>query len=410
MISDGELLRRYVEDGSEAAFTELVQRHVNLVYLAALRRVGGNAHSADDVTQRVFTDLARKAASLRDRPNLAGWLYTGTRFAAAEVVRAERRRRVHEQEAHTMNELDPPPPASGQLEPVLDEVMDLLPAPDRDAVLLHFFEGRTFVEVGSILSLSADAARMRVNRALERLRAALARRGIESTAAALGTVLAAQSAQAAPASLGPAVAGHALSHAGASSGGASLAGRLIHAARSSPLTPWAGAAILVGAAGLSYRALLPDNSGGTAVASTIPVPTASAAPAPDAIAKVPEPVPVGATLGSPPAASSAATPAGPVAGAATGSAFAKLSTSEKNVLARLLYQQDDLPPAPAGARRTLLIGPLAPGASGRTLLLARGWVAVGSQTGGIYLTAAGRAFCESNKDEIEAYRRQANIP
>jgi RNA polymerase sigma factor (sigma-70 family) len=409
MISDGELLRRYVEDGSEAAFTELVQRHVNLVYLAALRRVGGNAHSADDVTQRVFTDLARKAASLRDRPNLAGWLYTGTRFAAAEVVRAERRRRAHEQEAHTMNELDPPPPASGRLEPVLDEVMDLLPAPDRDAVLLHFFEGRTFIEVGSILSLSADAARMRVNRALERLRAGLARRGIESTAAALGTVLAAQSAQAAPASLGPAVAGHALSHAGASSGGASLAGRLVHAARSSPLTPWAGAAILVGAAGLSYRALLPDNPGGAVVASTTPVPAALAAAAPDVIAKVTEPAPAGAAPGAPPTASSAAIP-GAVAGAATSSAFAKLSTSEKNVLARLLYQQDDLPPAPAGSRRTLIIGPLAPGASGRTLLLARGWIATAPQTGGIYLTKAGKAFCETNKDEIETYRRQANIP
>ncbi len=77
MLSDGELLRRYVNEGSEAAFTELVQRHINVVYGSALRRVGRNAHAADDVTQRVFTDLARKANSLKGRANLGGWLYTG---------------------------------------------------------------------------------------------------------------------------------------------------------------------------------------------------------------------------------------------------------------------------------------------------------------------------------------------
>ena len=59
MTPDGELLRRYL-DGSEAAFAELVRRHINLVYRAAIRRVGGNAHAADDVTQKVFIALAQK--------------------------------------------------------------------------------------------------------------------------------------------------------------------------------------------------------------------------------------------------------------------------------------------------------------------------------------------------------------
>src|SRR3954469_10632976 len=108
MTSDCELLRRYVENNSEEAFTELVHRHINVVYRTALRRVGRNAHAADDVTQRVFTDLARKASTLKGRASLGGWLYTGARFAAAEVVRAEQRRRTHEQEAHLMNELNSP--------------------------------------------------------------------------------------------------------------------------------------------------------------------------------------------------------------------------------------------------------------------------------------------------------------
>ena len=104
MTEDTHLLGRYLEDRSEEAFTELVNRHVNMVYFAALRRVGGDRHLADDVTQRVFADLARKAPSLKTRAVLAGWLYTSTRFAAAQAVRTERRRRIYEQEVHAMNE------------------------------------------------------------------------------------------------------------------------------------------------------------------------------------------------------------------------------------------------------------------------------------------------------------------
>src|SRR5438552_2436743 len=103
--TDPELLRRYVDDRSEAAFAELVRVHVNLVYFAALRQVGGDAHRAQDVAQSVFTDLARKASTLRDRTTLTGWLHTSTRFAAAKVRRADLSRQQHEQEATTMNAL-----------------------------------------------------------------------------------------------------------------------------------------------------------------------------------------------------------------------------------------------------------------------------------------------------------------
>ena len=97
MTPDCELLRRYAGTKSEEAFAELVRRHVNLVYSAALRQVNGDAHLAQDVAQTVFTDLARKAASLARRATLTGWLYTSAHFAAAKIVRTENRRRDREE-------------------------------------------------------------------------------------------------------------------------------------------------------------------------------------------------------------------------------------------------------------------------------------------------------------------------
>src|SRR6185369_16531648 len=85
-IEDSELLRRYSAERSEPAFAELVRRHVNPVYAFALRRVGGDAHLAEDVAQIVFTTLARKATSLMDRPVLGGWLCRTTHFAARDIV------------------------------------------------------------------------------------------------------------------------------------------------------------------------------------------------------------------------------------------------------------------------------------------------------------------------------------
>src|SRR5437868_1335260 len=105
MLNDAELLQRYAEERSEAAFTELVGRYFDLVYSAALRQVGGDAHRAHDVAQVVFTTLARKAGSLTRHPVLAGWLYTATQHAAAKTIRTETRRRARELEAHVMQEI-----------------------------------------------------------------------------------------------------------------------------------------------------------------------------------------------------------------------------------------------------------------------------------------------------------------
>ena len=229
MTTDAELLHRYVDDSSEVAFTEFVQRHIGLVYSAALRRVGHDAHLAEDVAQKVFTDLARKAASLSDRTSLSGWLYVSTHNAAAEVVRRERRRKTRETEAHTMQTLlhdSEPHPEWSHLRPALDEAIVTLREEEREAIMLRFFEQRSFADMGAALRLTDEAARKRVDRALEKLRAGLARRGVTSTSAMLTLALVELAPSATPAGLATRIAGQALAQGTAVGAGSGLAALL----------------------------------------------------------------------------------------------------------------------------------------------------------------------------------------
>jgi RNA polymerase sigma factor (sigma-70 family) len=200
MKSDSQLLAQFAQTRSEEAIAELVRRHVNLVYSAALRQVGGEAHLAQDVTQTVFADLARKAPSLAKRSNISGWLYTSARFAAAKVARSEHRRRDREEKFMREPNEAAPELDWENLRPVLDEMMHELKETDREAILLRYFENRPFSEIGACCGLNENAARMRVDRAVERLRGMLAKRGV-ATSSALASVISAQAVQVAPAGL-----------------------------------------------------------------------------------------------------------------------------------------------------------------------------------------------------------------
>jgi RNA polymerase sigma factor (sigma-70 family) len=213
MSNDTELLRRYVEERSEGPFTELVREHLNLVYSAALREMNGDGALAEDVSQTVFTELARKAPRLLGHPSLAGWLYTTVRHLSANLRRAEGHRRRREEEAGNMNELlseDSPNQAWQQIRPVIDDALHELNETDREAVVLRFLEDRPLREVGERLGLNENAARMRVDRALEKLRGLLARRGITSTTAGLAAALAIGVLTPAPAALAATIASTAL--------------------------------------------------------------------------------------------------------------------------------------------------------------------------------------------------------
>jgi RNA polymerase sigma factor (sigma-70 family) len=104
MNDDMDLVREYAADRSEPAFATLVSRHVNLVYSAALRRVG-DALLAEEITQAVFIILARKAESLGPKTVLSGWLYRAAQYAAADALKTRRRRERREQEAYMQSTL-----------------------------------------------------------------------------------------------------------------------------------------------------------------------------------------------------------------------------------------------------------------------------------------------------------------
>jgi len=202
-VGDQDLLREYAATGAEAAFAQLVNRHVDLVYSAAFRQTGNYA-MAQDVTQAVFTILARKAASLRRETVLTGWLFRAVRYAALDARKIDARRETREQEAAQMqltNSIDNTASEWEQFAPVLDEALGALGTKDRHAILLRFFEKKSFGEIGETLGGNENSARVRVVRAVDKLREFFRRRGVVVSAAALSAALSSNAVQAAPVAL-----------------------------------------------------------------------------------------------------------------------------------------------------------------------------------------------------------------
>ena len=243
-LDDITLLREYAESGSEAAFATLIERYVNLVYSAALRSVG-NPHAAEEISQVVFIILARKAPGLSRRTVLSGWLYQTARLTAANFLRTEIRRQHRELEASMQSLLnEPEPEVWPQIAPLLDAAMERLGEKDRNAIVLRFFENKSLSEVGAALGASEKAAKMRVNRALERLRKMFTRRGVTLPAALIAGAVSANSVQAAPVALAKSITAVAVAK-GAAAGGSTLT--LIKGALKLMAWTKAKTAIIVGA-------------------------------------------------------------------------------------------------------------------------------------------------------------------
>jgi RNA polymerase sigma factor (sigma-70 family) len=198
-LSDQQLLRLYTGRRSEAAFAELVRRHVDFVFSAAARMVG-DAHLAQDVTQAAFLALAKNAHELADRPVLSGWLHRTARNLAAKTVRSEVRRRAREQEAAAMNDLLSADAGANweRIAPQLDAALDELADGDREALLPRYFERKSAREMAETLGVSDEAAQKRVSRAVERLRELFVKRGVSVGAGGLVAAVSAEAVQTAP--------------------------------------------------------------------------------------------------------------------------------------------------------------------------------------------------------------------
>ncbi|HUZ06247.1 MAG TPA: sigma-70 family RNA polymerase sigma factor, partial [Candidatus Paceibacterota bacterium] len=209
MADDMELVREFAARRSDAAFETLVLRHLNLVYSVAQRQVR-DPHLAQEVAQAVFLILARKAGSFGPKTIVSGWLYRTTQYASADALKTQRRRQHREQEAYMESILnrggdDPSQPtddeAWAQIAPLLDAAMLRLGEKDRNAIVLRFFEKKNLREVGAALGTSEDSARVRINRALEKLRKFFTKRGVMLSATVIATAVSANSVQAAPVEL-----------------------------------------------------------------------------------------------------------------------------------------------------------------------------------------------------------------
>ncbi len=254
--ADTELLRQYAEQNSDAAFAALVARHVNLVYSAAIRMTRNSA-AAEEITQAVFIILDKKARALRRETIFSGWLYQTARLTAANFVRGEIRRARREQEAFMQSLSN----ESGQsadeaetwleIEPLLEDAMGRLNEKERNAVVLRFFEGRSFQEIGTAFGGSENAAKKRVIRGLDKLRNFFARRGVNSTAEIIGGAISANSIQTAPAALAKSAAAAALAKSAVAGGSAlTLAKATLIAVKTKTLIATVAASLLVVGTGI----------------------------------------------------------------------------------------------------------------------------------------------------------------
>jgi RNA polymerase sigma factor (sigma-70 family) len=190
MNNDADLLRRFAATQDEPCFAAVVQRHIGFVYAVSVRRLR-DPHAAKDATQAVFVALARKAATVADAPSVIGWLHRSTCYETRNIMRARANRLARETEAERLGTTipEPRPALAGEVETVLDDALCELSSADREAILARYFSGVSYAEIGTALQLSENAARMRVERALGKLRSQLARRGVTSTAIALSQAL-----------------------------------------------------------------------------------------------------------------------------------------------------------------------------------------------------------------------------
>jgi RNA polymerase sigma factor (sigma-70 family) len=189
-MTDRELLRQFRENRSEAAFAQIVERHMKIVYWTCRRELK-NEQLAEDATQAVFILFARKVPTLKPGVSVSGWLFKAARLVSKDILKQEQRRRRREQEAAFMMECQSRDEEEWlRVEPLLNEALSALSASDRDVVLMRYLDGLSLREVAGEIGTTEDTARMRVTRAVERMRRHLGAREAALSVSVLMAILA----------------------------------------------------------------------------------------------------------------------------------------------------------------------------------------------------------------------------
>ncbi len=187
--TDPELLAIWLEHRREAAFREIVARYAGLVHATA-RRTSGDESLAAEVSQLTFITLARKARSLTSCASLGGWLHRTAMMHAKNLLRRTQR----ENRKLELLDMETHSPPSGDtwkdIQPVLDDALASLSDKDREALLLRFYRSLTIREIAATLGIATGAAQKRIDRATERLRGKLIRRGVQTSGTLSAALLA----------------------------------------------------------------------------------------------------------------------------------------------------------------------------------------------------------------------------
>lgn len=174
VILDRDLLRAYALENSERAFAQLVERYMRLVFGTALRVVS-NEQAAQEISQEVFIELARKAGWLSGEVALGGWLYKTAVFKGRQWWRSEERRRRREEIAGAMQKtMNDESSSLGAMQQILDEALLSLKQKEREALLLRFVEECSQREVGACCGVRVSDSHKRffANFAVEQRRSA----------------------------------------------------------------------------------------------------------------------------------------------------------------------------------------------------------------------------------------------
>ncbi len=251
--SDTVPMARWTASRDADAFQELVVRHVRMVYGTALR-ILGNAASAEEVVQECFLELAQRPGRIRH--TVGGWLHGVAVRKSLSRLRADGRRLRREQ-AYASQRLEACAPDWDDIRPHVDEAVAELPPELRDVILLRFFEGLKHTEIARRLDVAEATVRYRIDRALEKLRKSLARRGVSASAGVIGGLLGAHAAEAsAPALLVASLGKNVLAHAASAAPVVCLGTWLAAGA----VVKWAAAAVVCLVAALSIYTMAGDRA------------------------------------------------------------------------------------------------------------------------------------------------------